>query len=145
MNRTNVNAVVDAASFILFSALASSGFVMAFALERRGQGASIWGMNRHDWSDLHFWIAVAFLASLAVHFILHWSWITAVALGKPSQRHWWRTALVGISTVALLATATAAVFWPSTPGGPGSGEGRGESARRQYRGGEHRESGGDRD
>jgi hypothetical protein len=32
-------------------------------------------MNRHDWGDVHFWLAVAVGAVVLVHLALHWNWI----------------------------------------------------------------------
>jgi hypothetical protein len=45
----------------------------------RGDGSGpreLWGLSRHEWGDVHFWIAVSLIAVLVLHLVLHWSWIT---------------------------------------------------------------------
>jgi len=37
-----------------------------------------WG--RHDWGDLHFWLAMAAGVLLLVHVALHWQWICTTTL-----------------------------------------------------------------
>jgi hypothetical protein len=60
-----------------------SGFIMWFVLPRgglgRGAGGSgdvtFWALSRHNWADLHDWVAVVLVVVVIVHFILHWKWI----------------------------------------------------------------------
>lgn len=37
----------------------------------------LWGMNRHEWGDIHFWLSVAFLVVMAVHLYQHRHWLRA--------------------------------------------------------------------
>ncbi len=37
----------------------------------------LWGMDRHDWGDIHFWLSVAFLAVIAIHLYQHRYWLRA--------------------------------------------------------------------
>lgn len=37
----------------------------------------LWGMDRHDWGDIHFWLSVAFLVVMAVHLYQHRYWLRA--------------------------------------------------------------------
>ncbi|MHC4739461.1 MAG: DUF4405 domain-containing protein [Planctomycetota bacterium] len=32
-------------------------------------------MGRHDWGNIHFYLAVLFVTLMTVHIILHWAWI----------------------------------------------------------------------
>ena len=32
-------------------------------------------LSRHDWGQIHFWIAAAMVALIVVHLALHWGWI----------------------------------------------------------------------
>jgi hypothetical protein len=34
-----------------------------------------WGWSRSDWLDLHFYLAVAIIANISLHLVLHWDWI----------------------------------------------------------------------
>ena len=79
-------------NFILFVILfflglfqAVSGFVMWLALPRGGGGggrygggvedATFWSLSRHEWADLHDWVALSLLVMIIIHIILHWKWI----------------------------------------------------------------------
>ncbi len=43
-----------------------------------GQGQELLlGLGRHDWGDIHFWVALSLVAVLALHLYLHWSWATS--------------------------------------------------------------------
>jgi hypothetical protein len=89
MKRTALNFIVDLVSFVVFAALAFTGFIIRFILPP-GTGGSgrqlheglgrehiktFWSMSRHEWGDIHFYLAVVFAVLIAVHIILHWNWI----------------------------------------------------------------------
>ena len=71
--------------FLLGLCQAVSGFTLWLALPsgqgyQGGRGAGLetstfLSWTRHDWIDLHDWTAVALLAMLIIHLILHWKWI----------------------------------------------------------------------
>lgn len=52
----------------------SEGFGRGFR-GGRDPAATIWGWTRHDWGDLHFWIAAAFVAGILIHLALHFGWM----------------------------------------------------------------------
>jgi hypothetical protein len=82
---------------------AVSGFVLWLGFPAGGSGAgrgwaggggagslTFWGLTKHTWVDIHDWIAVAFIALVVLHVLLHWKWIIRVgksvfkgASGKP--------------------------------------------------------------
>lgn len=72
---------------LLFLGLVWTGVVMTWILPpgsggggrgRRSQAApEMWSMNRHDWGDVHFWIAAAMVGLVMVHLALHWRWVLA--------------------------------------------------------------------
>ena len=108
MKRTSLNLSVDAAGFIGFVVLASTGVLVRYVLPPgSGKRSQVWGLDRHEWGAIHFWIAVGFLAVLALHLVLHWRWIAAVVAGKRSDASGVRfgLGLVGLLTVVALATA----------------------------------------
>jgi len=37
--------------------------------------ASLLGLGRHDWGDIHFVLALVFIGLILLHLILHWTWI----------------------------------------------------------------------
>jgi len=106
MKKSTINLWLNIIAFINFLALAATGAIMRWVLPpgsggRYGRGAGLgrgWrggrgafdpadpegepiktllGWGRHDWGDLHFWLAVSLVAIIALHIVLHWSWIRA--------------------------------------------------------------------
>ena len=89
MKRVTLNFIVDLVSFISLLGLAFTGFIVKFVLPPGSGGhgrqlheglgrehiKALWSMSRHEWGDIHFFLAVLFLALMVVHIILHWGWI----------------------------------------------------------------------
>ena len=89
MKRSSVNFIIDAISFLNLLCLAYTGFIIKFILPPgtggRGRLAheglgrehikELWSISRHEWGDVHFYLAVAFVILMVVHIILHWTWI----------------------------------------------------------------------
>lgn len=80
--------VTDMVAFFSLLFLAFSGLVVRYVLPKgSGSGGGpgwraaarpvleFWGMSRHEWGDIHFWVSMLFLAAIAVHLGLHWKWI----------------------------------------------------------------------
>lgn len=86
MRKPEVNFWIDALSFFLFLSLVSTGFLI-YLIIPPASGLSIWGMDRHAWGEIHFWIALTFLSLMAIHFVLHWSWIKAKVKGNSRDSH----------------------------------------------------------
>ena len=114
MNRTTLNFVVDTAAFVGFVLLTTTGVLMHYLLPPgSGHHTTIWGLDRHDWGQVHFWISAVFLGSLALHLCLHWRWVTALVRGRPRQggtQPGVRVALALVALIALLALALAPLF-----------------------------------
>jgi hypothetical protein len=79
----------------------------------------IWGLDRHDWGGVHFWMAVALLGALSVHVLLHWKWIVCVVRGQPREGSGVRLALGIVGVVAVLALAAAPLVSRIERAGPG--------------------------
>ena len=86
MKPATKNFIVDAFALVGAVLLVSTGFLMRYVLpegsggpEGAGQGiravqrpvALLWGLSRHEWGDIHFWIAIALMIILSVHLFLH--------------------------------------------------------------------------
>ncbi|HMB04500.1 MAG TPA: DUF4405 domain-containing protein, partial [Isosphaeraceae bacterium] len=70
------NFLVDSLAFAGFVLLTATGILLHYLLPPgSGHRMTIWGLDRHDWGRVHFWISVAFLGSLALHLVLHWKWV----------------------------------------------------------------------
>lgn len=111
MNRTKQNFIVDLVAFILFTFLAITGFLIHYILPAgSGRFSVVLGLNRHQWGDLHFGVAIAMLLVLAIHLIIHWNWIICVIKGRVKERIKIRLTLAIIALVALLIMELAILF-----------------------------------
>ena len=113
MKRTQLNFGIDAAAFVGFMLLLATGLLLEYqlpagsgGLQGRGSGrgtgeqqiALLWGWTRHDWGQIHYWIAVVCMAVLALHLVLHWKWILAVVKGAHDDASGYRCA-VGLASL----------------------------------------------
>lgn len=123
MTRTTLNAIIDAVAYAGLVVLATTGLMLRWqmppgsgGLHGMGSGAGagsrpvtvVWGLSRHEWGSVHYWIALVLMGVLAVHLLLHWKWIVCILRGKPhSDVSGGRFALgiTGLVLVTLLATA----------------------------------------
>jgi hypothetical protein len=46
----------------------------------RGRGWWLWGYHKHDYQELHFWMAIVMLAGIAFHLALHSKYLKAAPL-----------------------------------------------------------------
>jgi len=125
MRKPTRNLIVDGLAFAGFLLLVTTGVLMRYVLPPgSGHRATIWGLDRHGWGDLHFWIAVAFLAVLAFHLVLHWRWIVSVLRGRPREGSGLRVGLGLTGLAAVVALALAPLLTPveRIDGGAAGGE-----------------------
>ena len=105
--------VLNSLVFTLFVLLVATGALMKFVLPKgSGESLAVWGLGRHDWGSVHFWIAVGLLSAIALHLLFHWSWISAVVRGRPRELGARRVKLGLVAVAALLAVAVAPLVSP---------------------------------
>ncbi|MGB9626032.1 MAG: DUF4405 domain-containing protein [Phycisphaerae bacterium] len=81
MRRNWINLLIALAAGITMTGTAVSGFILRYGLppgggRRHGRGGAVlWGWSRHDWCDVHFWLATVTIGLLLVHTALHWNWL----------------------------------------------------------------------
>lgn len=116
MSRTWINFIIDAAAFTAFVLLTTTGVLMRYLLPPgSGHYSIIWGLDRHEWGGIHFWISVALFAVLALHLVLHGRWIVRVATGRPRQDTSGLRAGLGIvGLIAVIALAVSPLLTPVT-------------------------------
>lgn len=108
MKRTNLNFLVACIAFIGFVLLIATGVLLKYLLPPgSGRQTLIWGMDRHQWGDVHFWTAVAIVALMVLHLYLHWTWIKIKVKGLRAEESGKR---VAVAVVALLFVLTAALL-----------------------------------
>ncbi len=118
MSKNRLNLVVDTLAYLAMVALASTGLIMAYVLppgtggRHSGEPAlRLLGLGRHDWGDVHFYLAIALLVLMILHVILHWKWITntlgALFRRRPAQAG---AGMGGTALLLLLGLLTAAAL-----------------------------------
>ena len=85
MKKAELNFAIDLAALAAFILLLSTGFLIYFVLPAGSGQLEIWGLNRHGWGEIHFWIAISFLLIIGIHFVLHWKWIKNMSAGSRKQ------------------------------------------------------------
>jgi hypothetical protein len=73
---------------VLGLAEAVTGFVLWLGFPAGGSGAgrlyggignlTYWGITKHTWIEIHDWVAVALVAIVVLHIVLHWKWLVRV-------------------------------------------------------------------
>ncbi len=91
MNKLTLKVVTDALMFVSLSSTLAVGLIMKLIPTGGGPDAEKYFLHvhRHSWGELHFFLAVIFVASLAAHLILNWGWVSSVAkryFGENSQK-----------------------------------------------------------
>lgn len=111
MSKASTNFIIDAIAFVAFLFLTATGILIRYVLPPgSGHFSTLWGMDRHDWGQIHFWIAVVLLTGLALHLVLHWRWIIRMVQGCPREGLNIRVALALIGLLGLLGLALVPFF-----------------------------------
>ena len=123
MKRSSFNFIVDASAFAGFVFLTTTGILIHYILPAgTGRFAEIWGLDRHGWGVIHYWVAVITLALLTLHVFLHHEWIVNFVKGHPRESSGNRFFLGVVGFLSLIALAVAPFFgsiekktdtWPS--------------------------------
>jgi hypothetical protein len=134
MNKSKLNFIIDAAMFLTIMAMAGLGFLMEYIMPpgrkliaKYGSNLEIsWlGWDRHDWGDIHLYLAFLLLGLLVFHIILHWSQIVGLFHRLiPTPRWRFRIAIIFL-LISLLLIYFPFLITPQTqPRGRGMGRGR---------------------
>lgn len=68
----------NAGLYLLTCAMAATGLLLELRLDNENKSARILGMNRDDWSEFHFLVALVFAAAAIIHIVFNWPWIKMV-------------------------------------------------------------------
>lgn len=113
MKKSNLIALIDISAFIGFIFVVSTGVLMRYVLPpRSGQSIQIFGMSRHEWGNIHFYITLIFLVILSIHLFLHWKFIRNIFRGKIKNADTSRLFLGVVALLAVLALAVAPFVAP---------------------------------
>jgi uncharacterized protein DUF4405 len=98
-DRTAWKKRLDLILYLLFCSLAGTGFLLAYRFPHGPSGSSLLfiGFDRHEWGDIHTWLAYAAIGIAAIHLLLNWRWLVKVA----ASRGLWQL-VTGIATGLLI-------------------------------------------
>jgi len=78
MKRNTLNFVVDLLAFLVMLGLIWTGFLIHLILvpgSLGGRGLTLWGMDRHEYGEIHTKFAVGLIILMVLHVLLHWNWV----------------------------------------------------------------------
>src|SRR5579864_1668435 len=118
-NRPKANLAIDVVAFICAVLLITTGFLLEYVLppgsgrlgtEGFGIGPGglrrpillLWGLTRHEWGNVHFYLALALMAALSLHLVLHWQWFVCMVKGKPREGSGLRVSVGVLGLVSLI-------------------------------------------
>lgn len=128
MKRSSLISLIDLIAFTAFLFLTTSGILLHYLLPPgSGRWSEIWGMSRHQWGEVHFWIALGFFAVLAFHLVQHWRFVLGLFRGHVKEAMRLRVALGLVGLVAVVLLSIAPLLSPVAIDG--------ESVDHPYRGG----------
>jgi hypothetical protein len=99
--------------------MAATGYILRFPLPPgSNKSLSLWGLTRHQWGDVHFWVSLALLGVILLHVVLHWQWVVitmrrklSAAKGAPGSV-WF----CGLTTLLVLGVAMTLFAWAAHHG-----------------------------
>jgi len=110
LKRTSVNLSIDLLAAASFVGMIATGYILFFALPPgTNKSLSLWGLRRHQWGEIHFWISIGLLAILVAHVALHWQWLVATVAQRfglarnPQSRHLCSGAIVLLVVIAAFS------------------------------------------
>ena len=116
MRRNTLNFIIDCALALAMLGMIMTGLVIRFVLPPGSGQQALWSLTRHEWGDVHFWLAVAIAALALLHVAMHWQWtcMTIYQLVRGAEAGVPRSMvrnIAGVTTVLLLAVLCAGFVW----------------------------------
>ena len=119
MKRLFDNLLVDLIAAALMIGMLATGYILRFPLPPgTNKDLTLWGLTRHQWGDVHFWISLGLIAVILLHLCLHWQWVAISVRRKLSRtKAVPGSALVsGLITFLALATVLVVFGWAAQSG-----------------------------
>jgi len=106
--KKNLKYFTEVLLFVDLTSIAAIGLLMAFVIpsgKQAGDNKYFMGLHRHDWGEIHLYLALFFLALLTIHIWLNWTWI--VQTTKSYVGDYWKKALMAMAGAWLLVVFVA--------------------------------------
>jgi len=120
MKRNTLNFLIDLISFLVMLGLILTGLMMRYVLphgQGRGWSWTLWGLDRHDYGDIHSWLAAALISLILVHVWLHWGWCCTTLskmLGGRAPRKTRQNIFGVIFLLILIVLVAGGAYWVRT-------------------------------
>jgi hypothetical protein len=75
--------------YLSFCALIGTGALIHWKLvpgSQGGHGLTVLDMSRHEWGEIHFWIAAICASAILAHLALNWPWLKKIASAGKAWR-----------------------------------------------------------
>lgn len=108
-DRSAVNGILDAVSFLVLVALASSGLLMEYRL---GRGTTLLGFAKGEIGEFHLYTGWVFLGLIGAHIGLHFQWIQAMVRGKVEEYKGRRGIIAAVAALVVLGAAASLFLIP---------------------------------
>ena len=127
MKKSDWQYLVDTLLFLSIVGITLIGFLMGLVIPK-GPAAPestkyFLGLHRHQWSNIHFYLSVAFVVFVTIHILFSWKWIKSKSRQIFKKR--WNAALIFTAIASVLLVF---LFWALYPRVPGAYEGYGVRA-----------------
>lgn len=119
MKRYFDNLLIDLVAATLMIGMAATGYILRFPLPPgSNKYLALWGLTRHQWGDVHFWISLALLGVVLLHLGLHWQWIVVSVKRKWSVTKAASGSVLysGLATVLILGVVLVLFGWAAHHG-----------------------------
>ncbi|MBN1764594.1 MAG: DUF4405 domain-containing protein [Sedimentisphaerales bacterium] len=122
MKRNTWNFIVDVITLFAFVGLVWTGFLIHYVLPPRhgrlfGTELLLWGWDRHNYGQVHFYLAIGMTGLSAVHVWLHWSWVcgTIGSLFGRTKAGYSRRVIYGLIFLLIVSGAmVGSLLWANT-------------------------------
>jgi mono/diheme cytochrome c family protein len=119
MKRFFNNLLIDLIAAASMIGMLATGYILRFPLPPgSNKYLTLWGLTRHEWGDIHFWISLGLLGVVLLHVCLHWQWL-AISVKRRLSRTKAApgSALVSALTTFLVLVAVLVLFgWAAQNG-----------------------------
>jgi len=109
MHRTALCYIIDTLLVLVLLPIAFIGILLGFFVTQgpRAGWRTLWGLNHQAWSSLHLYLALAFVALIILHLVLHWDWLVRVARRYPPRSvvAWIILMIVGAAIIVYVGAA----------------------------------------